>query len=65
MSEITSKEDFMAFFRDNEKLNTLPVGDRIEIFCTVLLGSSDITYDLLNNLLIDYNVDNLKIVHND
>ena len=55
----------MAFFRDNEKLNTLPVGDRIEIFCTVLLGSSDITYDLLNNLLIDYNVDNLKIVHND
>ena len=27
-----NREDFMVFFRDEEKLNTLSLDDRIEIF---------------------------------
>ena len=46
-----TREDFMKFFRDNEKLNELSVDDRIEIFRTILIGSSDLTKDLLNEIL--------------
>jgi hypothetical protein len=51
-----SREDFMNFFRDSEKLNELTPDDRIEIFRTILLGSSDLTKDLLNEVLTDYSV---------
>ncbi len=41
-----SREDFMAYFRDDEKLNKLTADDRVEIFRTILAGSSDITKNL-------------------
>lgn len=52
----------MKFFRDSEKLNELTPDDRVEIFRTILLGSSDLTMDLLNEILKDYSVDNLKVI---
>ncbi len=57
-----SRNDFMNFFRDDEKLNELSVDDRIEIFRYVLIGSSDITKNLLNEILSDYSVEDLEIV---
>ncbi len=57
-----SREDFMRFFRDTEKLNELTPDDRIEIFRTILLGSSDLTLDLLNEILVDYSIDNLEVI---
>ena len=57
-----SREDFMNFFRDDEKLNELTVDDRVEIFSYILLGSSDITKKLLDEILSDYCVENLEIV---
>lgn len=57
-----SREDFMKFFRDNEKLNELTADDRVEIFRTILVGSSDLTKDLLNEILGDYCVDNLEVI---
>ncbi len=59
-----SRENFMKFFRDNEKLSELSVDDRIEIFKTVLLGSSDITKELLDEILSDYCVENIEIISN-
>ncbi len=52
----------MAFFRDDDSLNTLSVDDRIEIFSTILLGSSDFTKKLFDEILSDYGVDWLKVV---
>ena len=57
----TNREDFMRFFRDDEKLNTLSTDDRIEIFLQILQGNSDITKELLNELIFDYEVHNLRI----
>lgn len=57
-----SREDFMKFFRDTAKLNELTPDDRVEIFRTILLGSSDLTMDLMNEILGDYSVDNLEVV---
>ncbi|QCX53821.1 hypothetical protein [Elizabethkingia sp. JS20170427COW] len=57
-----TREDFMKFFRDNEKLNELTVDDRIEIFRTILVGSTDLNKDLLNEILGDYSVDNLEVI---
>lgn len=59
-----TREDFMKFFRDDEKLNELTVDDRIEIFRTILLGHSDITKELLDDILSDYSVTNLEIIEN-
>lgn len=59
-----TREDFMNFFRDDEKLNELTVDDRLEIFTTILLGSSDLTKELLDKILSDYNVDYLEIIEN-
>ena len=57
-----SREDFMNFFRDEEKLNELSVDDRNEIFRYVLAGNSDFTKKLLDEILLDYCVENLEIV---
>ena len=57
-----SREDFMKFFRDTEKLNELTPDDRVEILRTILLGSSDFSKDLLNEILGDYCVDNLEVI---
>ncbi|MCW3161770.1 hypothetical protein [Chryseobacterium oryctis] len=60
-----SREDFMNFFRDDEKLNELTTDDRFEIFETILIGSSDFTKKLLDEILSDYNVDNLEVIEID
>ena len=52
----------MKFFRDTEKLNELTQDDRVEVFRTILLGSSDFSKDLLNEILGDYSVDNLQVI---
>ena len=57
-----SRQEFMSFFRDNEKLNELSIDDRIEIFRTVLLGGSDFTKQLFDEILSDYCVDHLEII---
>jgi hypothetical protein len=57
-----AREDFMKFFHDDEKLNELTVDDRIEIFRTILVGSSDLTKDLLDEILGDYSVSNLEVI---
>ena len=59
-----NREHFMRFFRDDEKLNELTVDDRIEIFKTILAGSSDFTKELLNDILDDYSVSNLEVIEN-
>lgn len=59
-----TREDFMSFFRDDTKLNELTDDDKIEIFRTILVGSSDITKELLDDILSDYFVFNLEIVEN-
>lgn len=60
-SIIMNRDNFMSFFRNNNMLNSLSVDDRIEIFSTILLEKTDITFELLNNLLIEYDVDDLVI----
>ena len=57
-----NRHDFMNFFRNDDKLNELSTDERIEIFQTILAGRSDITKDLLNNMLADYNVGHLQVV---
>ncbi|MGB0428866.1 MAG: hypothetical protein ACPGLV_00225 [Bacteroidia bacterium] len=53
---------FMQFFRDDEKLNQLTADDRLEIFRSVLVGGSDLTKDLLNQVLSDYSVADLRVI---
>jgi hypothetical protein len=55
------RQSFMDFFRDDEKLNTLTVEDRLEIFRYVMVGSSDFTKELLDEVLNDYCVENLEV----
>lgn len=57
-----NREEFMNYFRDDEKLNELTPEDREEIFRTVLQGSSDITKSLLDDILTDYSVSNLEVI---
>jgi hypothetical protein len=61
MKEKISRNEFMDFFRDADKLNELTPDDRVEIFRTILLGSSDLTLNLLNEILSDYSVHNFEI----
>lgn len=56
------RDEFMEFFRNIERLNELSVDDRIEVFSTILLGSSDFTAELLNDIFNDYCVDTLDVV---
>lgn len=66
MDDITKKEitrdDFMKFFRNNDKLNTLSVDDRIEVFSTILLGSSDFKKKLFDDVFSDYGITNLEVI---
>ncbi len=57
-----TRQDFMDFFRDEEKLNELSVEDRLEIFQFIMLGSGDFTKELLERILIDYSVPNLHVI---
>lgn len=60
-AKIMNRDEFMKFFRDDASLNQLSADDRIEIFSQILVGESDITKKLLNNLLDDYGVENIEI----
>ena len=55
-------EEFMKFFRDTDKLNELTADDRVEIFISILTGSADITFELLNNILENYAVEDLEVI---
>ncbi len=55
----------MKFFRDDDELNKLSVDDRVEIFRTILAGSSDLTKDLLNEILADYSVSNFEVIQSE
>jgi hypothetical protein len=57
-----SRQEFMDFFRDDDKLNELSNDDRIEIFCEILSGRSDFTKKLLDYVLNDYGVGHLEII---
>ena len=59
-----TRKGFMNFFRNDDKLSELSTDDRIEIFSTILTGSSDFSKKLLDNILSDYNVDFLKVIEN-
>ena len=52
----------MAFFRDDESLNTLSPDDRIEVFRTILLGSSDFKKELFDEIFSDYCVSHLDVI---
>ena len=60
-NEISGAE-FMQFFRDDEKLNELTPDYRVEVFRTNLLGSSDLTKELLEAIITDYSVSNLQVI---
>lgn len=57
-----SRDDFMDFFRDDNKLNTLTLYDRQEIFAYILPGRSDFTKEFLDEILSDYDVYNIKVI---
>lgn len=59
---IFTRHNFMSFFRDDNKLSELSTDDRIEVFRTILTGSSDINKELLNDLLSDYGVGHLQVM---
>jgi hypothetical protein len=57
-----NRDEFMAFFRDDERLQTLTADDRIEIFGQIMTGSSDFTKVLLDSVLKDYCVTHLRVL---
>lgn len=57
-----TNNEFMAFFRDNEKLNTLTEDEREELFRYALSGSSDFTAELLQEIFDDYDVEHLQVI---
>ncbi len=57
-----SRDEFMAFFRDTESINTLSPDDRIEVFSTILLGSSDFKKQLFDEIFLDYCVSHLEVI---
>jgi hypothetical protein len=57
-----TKDNFMEFFRDNEKLNLLSADDRIEVFSTILIGSSDFKKKLFDDIFTDYGIFNLEVM---
>ena len=59
-----TREQFMAFFRDDEKLQLLSPDDRIEVFSTILSGSSDFTKKLFDEIFSDFSVSNLEMDEN-
>lgn len=56
------REEFMAFFRNDEKLDLLTPEDRVEIFSQILLGDSDFSKELFDELFNDYSISHLQII---
>lgn len=59
---LTDRDQFMDFFRNNDRWNTLSPDDKVEVFMGALHGSSDITADLLDDLLSTYNVSGIEVI---
>ena len=57
-----NRDEFMAFFRDDEKLQTLTADDRIEIFGQIMTGNSDFTKTLIESVLKDYCITHLRVL---
>jgi hypothetical protein len=57
-----TRDKFMAFFRYDKNLNALSVDDRIEVFSTILLGSSDFKKSLFDEIFSDYSVSHLEVI---
>ena len=57
-----TRDDFMNFFRDNEKLAELSTDDRIEVFSTILVGSSDFKKELFDTIFKDYDISHLEVI---
>ena len=55
------RDIFMDIFRDADRLSTLSPDDRIEVFTSILLGSSDVTVELLKDVLREYSVSGIRI----
>ena len=56
-----TRQQFMDFFRSDDYYELLSTDDCIEVFQTAIKGSSDITAELLNDLISDYSVSNLEV----
>jgi len=56
-----TRQEFMDFFRDDDKLNELSPDDRAEIFSTIMLDSSDFSKELIEDIFSDYGV-NFKVI---
>lgn len=61
-TELITRRQFMDFFRSEEGYDQLTPDDGVELFSSALRGSSDFTKELLDEVLADYGVENLKIV---
>ena len=57
-----TRDEFMAFFRSDESINTLSCDDRIEVFSTILLGNSDFKKKLFDEIFSDYCVGHLEVI---
>ncbi|MCX5657691.1 MAG: hypothetical protein NTZ48_05660 [Candidatus Omnitrophica bacterium] len=58
-----NRAEFMQAYRGDDALReSLTPDDRVEIFLGILQGAGDITYELLNELLNDYDVTNMEVV---
>lgn len=60
--EHADRNNIMDLFRSDELLNQLSVDDRREVFLGILSGRDDITAELLNQLLQDYDVGHLQVL---
>lgn len=49
-----TKDKFLSFFRNDEQLRQLSADDRLELFLSIMKDSSDITKELLNEIISDY-----------
>lgn len=56
-----NRDDFMAFFRSDAYAEELSTDDKLEIFLGILPGKSDITKELLDQLLCEYSVETIDI----
>ena len=61
-NESINSDDFMSFFRNDEKLSTLTNDDRVEVFSQILSGGSFLSKNLLESILIDYSQDTLQVI---
>jgi metal-responsive CopG/Arc/MetJ family transcriptional regulator len=58
---LISREQFMEYFRSDDFNNQVDSDDCIEVFATVMKGSSDFTVELLEEILSDYGVEHIEV----